>query len=129
MKENKLHVIAKIDKKIYGIDELNTDEVVITEERMNHIKEHHPEVFELIMDNLKETIENPDIVYDEIIHAETRWAIKKVDDKHIRVIIRLSSKNRNYDYLNSIITAQILPIRRIKRYEEIKRVKIVYKTK
>lgn len=45
MKENKIHVIAKIDKKKYGIEELNTDEVVMTEERMNHIKDHHPDVF------------------------------------------------------------------------------------
>lgn len=127
MKENKLHVIAKIDKKKYGIEELNTNEVVITDERINHIKEHHHEVFEFVMEKMKDTVEEPDYVYDETLHEDTRWAIKLVNGENIRIVLKLSVGKKNSKFKNAVITAQLIPSHRIERHIKTNRIKMVYK--
>ena len=49
-KEYKMHLVGRINRNIYECVTRNiiTDEVIITEERIEHIKERHPTDFERI---------------------------------------------------------------------------------
>ena len=43
-----MQIVGKIDKNIYKciVDEFVTDEVIITDERIRHIKDRHPNDYE-----------------------------------------------------------------------------------
>ena len=43
-----MHIVGRIDRKIYECitDDITTDEVIITEERIQHIVERHPNDYE-----------------------------------------------------------------------------------
>lgn len=57
-----MHLVGRINRNIYECVTRNiiTDEVIITEERIEHIKERHPTDFERYNKYLEEIIGNPD---------------------------------------------------------------------
>lgn len=61
-----MHPVGKIDRKIYRCitDDIVTDEVVITDERIGHIKERYPNDYERYYEYLKEVVEQPDYIVE-----------------------------------------------------------------
>ena len=59
-----MHIVGKLDKNIYRCitDDIITDDVIITEERINHIKERHPNDYEKYYTYMREVIEIPDYI-------------------------------------------------------------------
>ena len=53
-----MHVVGKIDQEIYQCitNDIVTDEVIITDERIEHIKERHPNDYERICSYIPEMI-------------------------------------------------------------------------
>ncbi|MCD7841741.1 MAG: hypothetical protein LUG56_04655, partial [Lachnospiraceae bacterium] len=56
--------IGTIDVHLFEIEfgKLQTDEIIITEERLNHIKDRHPEDFYLFDKYVKNIISDPDYI-------------------------------------------------------------------
>ena len=65
-RKNKMHLVGRINRNIYECVTRNiiTDEVIITEERIEHIKERHPTDFERYNKYLEEIIGNPDYIIE-----------------------------------------------------------------
>ena len=63
---NNVHYIGKLNLEIYKCvtDDIVTDEVIITDEQIAHIKERHPTVYERYGKYLTEIIENPDYILE-----------------------------------------------------------------
>ena len=61
-----VHYVGKIDRSIYKCitEDIVTDEVIITDERIGHIKERHPNDFEIYCDYLKLIVEDPDYIVE-----------------------------------------------------------------
>ena len=61
-----VYKVDKINKSIYKCitDDIVTDEVIITDERIQHIKERHPNDFELYCQHLRTVVENPDYIIE-----------------------------------------------------------------
>ncbi len=61
-----MHTVGKIDKEIYKCitDDIISNEVIITDERVGHIKERHPNDYERYYRYLKEIVENPDYIVE-----------------------------------------------------------------
>ena len=55
---------TEVFEREYG--ELNTSEVIITDERVQHIQEHHPVDYSLFEEYGKKTVEDPDIIIRDI---------------------------------------------------------------
>ncbi len=82
-----------------------TKDVVLFEERINHIKERHPEVEKHIKD-IPKIIKNPDMVLQETNRKDTVWIIKKLD-KNVKVTMKLNiAEDKNIK--NSIIQMQFM---------------------
>ena len=118
-------VVGRVSPKKYKEENLKTNRVILTEERKQHIRERHPEAFETIMSNIKLVVEDPSEIYNEVQKKQTRWAIRKVDGHTLRVIIKLETESNSNS--NSIITAQFINEKRIKKYLEKGQVSLVYK--
>jgi len=103
-----MFTIGKLDRSIYRCISQNiiTDEVVITEKQIEHIKERHPNDFERFEMYFKEIVEQPDYII-ESPKPKTALVLKEVlidNNEVFKMVIRLATSEDNPTYKNSIIT-------------------------
>ena len=102
-----MHVICKIDRSIYSVvtPQILTDEVVLTDEQLAHIKERHPQDYECYAPYLPELLMRPDFIL-EANRPHTALVLKEfhVDGVRFQLILRLVTVNDPKGYSNSIIT-------------------------
>lgn len=99
--------ICKLDKTLYRCvsEEMSTEDVVITEERIEHIREHHPNDYERFVGYMSDIIQNPDYII-EANKANTAVLLKEVEaaGEKFKLILRLRVDNEPADYKNSVIS-------------------------
>ena len=100
--------IGKLDKNKLGKykNKIITEDVVLTDERIKHIKEHHPNDYEKYGNNISEILSNPDYIIDDNKNANTVLYMKTItkDNKNIQVVVRLATNQEKKGKKNSIIT-------------------------
>lgn len=114
----------QILEKEFG--KINSNKVILRNERLEHIKERHPEVVDIITNNIKTIIEDPDYILKDYKNKNTIWHIKNINDENINIVIKLSVTNDlgSKNYKNSIITAYKLSEKQKKRY--MKKAKVLF---
>lgn len=104
----KLILIGKLDKNKLGKykNRILTENVILTTERIEHIKEHHPGDYEKYGDYITEIINEPDYVLNDNKNIDTVLFMKTIDieDKNIQLVIRLNTNKNESDKQNSILT-------------------------
>ena len=102
-----LYFVGKLDKKLYGCvtAEIETDIVIITEERITHIKERHPDDYEHFAKYIPQIIADPDYIIEEN-KRNTAIILKEIEDngKKYKTVLRLKFKKDFAGYKNSIIS-------------------------
>ena len=103
-----VHIVGKINREIYKCitKDITTDEVIITDERIMHIKERHPNDYECYYEYLREIIEAPDYII-ESNKPNTALILKEIiesDEKQFKTVLRLKTSKDNAGFKNSIIT-------------------------
>lgn len=83
---------------------LKTKETVITDERLKHIKERHPEDYELFKKYGSEAIKNPDIIISDFKNENTVFMVKRLGDTNINVVTKLILKTDDSKFKNSVLT-------------------------
>ena len=103
-----------------------TSEVVITEERIEHIKNRHPGIYERYHTYLRNIVESPAyILEDNKPNTIALLGIYAHEGKQFMLIVRLHTAGDPEGYMNSVITFMRLSK---KRYDEyIANKKILYK--
>lgn len=119
--------LGRIDIKIleseYG--EIKTDEIVVTNERLDHIKERHPEDFELFNTYGKESVEHPDMLIKDEKHEGTVFMIKKLPDTNLNVVVRVVLETDEEGLKNSVMTFYRIRERNLRKLTE--KNKLLYK--
>ena len=92
--------LGKYGKKVV------TEEVVLTNERIKHIKEHHPGDYEKYSKYISKVIENPDYIIKDNKNIDTILYMKKIKeiDKNIQIVVRMNSNKKEKYKKNSILT-------------------------
>ena len=122
--------IAKLHKAIYKCvtEDIVTDDVILTNERLQHIKQRHPNDFNLYLGYIKTTVEDPDYII-EANKPNSAVALKDIiidNNIHLKAIVRLATSTDNPEYKNSVITFQTIREKEWKRLLKNKnRVKIL----
>lgn len=102
-----VHIVGKIDKKIYSCitDDIATDEVIITEERIAHIMERHPDDYEKFMKYIPDIISAPEYIV-EAGKPNTAVILKEIKEngEKFKVILRIKVKADPASYRNSILS-------------------------
>lgn len=102
-----MHIVGKIDKDIYRCitKDIITDEVVITDERIAHIKERHPNDYERFFSYIPKIIANPDYII-EANKPNTAVVLKEIkeQDEKFKLVMRIIVKNDPAGYKNSVIS-------------------------
>lgn len=128
MGEN-VHIIGKIDIEKYKCvtEDILTEEVVITEPQIAHIKDRHPNDYERYFKYISEILKSPDYIL-EANKPNTAFVLKYIVDngKRFQLILRLKTSNDPEHYKNSVITFLKVEEKRYNRYLRTK--KILYKS-
>ena len=103
-----MQYIGKIDREKLGDykEKLVTTDVILTEERIKHIKEHHPGDYEKYGVYIKEVIRDPDYILDDNKNIDTVLYMKNIkeNNKNIQIVIRLNTNKTEFNKKNSILT-------------------------
>ena len=91
--------IVKVLESEFG--KLNGNDVILREERLEHIRERHPEVADLVKEKYKEIIENPDYILKDSKNEDTIILINTTKKGNLNTVIKLSL---NKEHKNSVIT-------------------------
>lgn len=86
----------------FGI--LRTCEVVITEERAAHIRSHHPQDYALFLQYGCDAVFSPDLLVQDEKNTGTVFAIKRLPETNLNVVVRLVLEADDPSYKNSVMT-------------------------
>lgn len=123
-----MHIIGKIDITLYSCitADIVADEVIITNERIQHIKEHHPGDFERLAPFLPIVIQEPDYILADK-SPNTGLLLKEIrqNDLRIKLVLRLHTSTDPAGFRSSVLSAWII---REKEYQRlIRNKKVLYK--
>lgn len=125
-----VHSIGKIDiEKFKCISkDILTDEVIITDERIQHIKDRHNDDFEKIKPYFREILKSPDYILEDSNRKNTGLILKQItkDDLRVQMVLRVHTSTDKKGYKNSIISAWEISESRWQNY--LKNKKILYKS-
>lgn len=120
VKKIELTVLGNLDPSplISTFGHLQTTEVVVADERIAHIKERHPEDYLLFEQYGRESILSPDILIQDIKNVGTVFAVKKLPDTNLNVVLRLVLDTDNPDFKNSVMTFYRIREKNLKKLME-----------
>lgn len=103
-----MQYIGKLDiEKIGNYKKyLITDEVILTDERLEHILIYHKTEYEQFRLYIKEIIESPDFIIEDNRHDDTMIYLKCIEniEKKCRIVVKLALGQDEEHSKNSIIT-------------------------
>lgn len=123
-----MHIIGKINKNIYKCvtEDITTEEVIITDNQINHIKNRHPNDYENFSSYFSDILSDPDFIL-EANKPNTAFILKQIteNDLTVQLILRLQTSQNPKGYKNSIITFLKIDIKTWNKY--LRNKKILYR--
>lgn len=93
--------ISLMEKRFKNIQ---TEDIIVTNERIAHIKERHPEDYELFKIFGADSVQNPDYIIEDRKHDGTVFMVKKLPDTNLNVVCRLALSTDEEGLKNSVMT-------------------------
>lgn len=102
-----VHAVGRIDKEIYKCitEDIRTDEVIISDERIGHIKTRHPNDYERFYAYIPGIIQSPDYII-EANKENTGVLLKEITEsgEKFKLVLRIAVKSDPDGYKNSVIS-------------------------
>lgn len=103
-----MNLIGKLDRSIYKCisSDMTTDEVIITDERIAHIKEGHPTDYDLIAPFMQDALEEPDFIIRDK-RKNTGLILKHIETENFQfqMVLKIHTSSDPEGFKNSIISA------------------------
>ena len=98
--------LGKIDLSLLKDEfgKIQTDEIIITEERINHIRMRHPEDYSLFNIYGAICVKDPDYIIKDGKHDGTIFMVKKLEDTNLNVVVRIALETDDKGIMNSVMT-------------------------
>ena len=124
-----VHQIGRIDTEKYSVvsKQIRTDKVVITDERIEHIRERHPNDFERYSRYISQMLLSPQYILEDPV-PNTAVLLQEFleNDERFRLILRLAVVGDDPYKKNSVITFLKISEKKFRKY--IRNKKILYKS-
>lgn len=124
-----VHYVGKIDKEIYKCvtGDIVTDDVIVTQRQIEHIKMRHPNDYERFNQFFSEIVSKPDyIIESQKINTALILKEIEVEQEKFKTVLRLVTSDDNPQFKNSIITFMKIDDKEWNRM--IRNKKILYKS-
>lgn len=83
---------------------IQTSDIVVTEERLEHIKNRHPEDYGLFEKYGVDSVCNPDLVIEDMKNDGTVFMVKQLPDTNLNVVVRVVLETDDSSLKNSVMT-------------------------
>ena len=114
-----VHLVGKINRNIYRCitEDIVTDDVIITENQMQHILDRPPEAYKEVIDYLSDIIQEPDLIIKDK-HKNTGLVVKKIKtgNEYAQMVLRICTSNDDPNYKNSVISCWEISEKRLQNY-------------
>lgn len=107
---------TKVLEKEFG--KIQTDDIIVTNERINHIKERHPEDYNLFEKYGKDSVSSPDLIIKDIKNKGTVFMVKKLPETNLNVVVRVVLETDDNKLKNSVMTFYRIRERNLKKLIE-----------
>ena len=118
-------VIGRIDREIFRCiaEDIVTEEVVMTDNQLQHILQRHPEVFPAVLDVLRDILRDPDYIIEDK-HPYTGLVVRRLEtgSESLQVVLRICTSEDQPGYKNSVISCWEISERRLKNYLRYKKI-------
>ncbi len=94
---------------------LQTDEIIVTDERINHIINRHPEDYSLFTIYGASSVSDPDFVIKDEKNKGTVFMVKKLPDTNLNVVVRVVLESDDMKLKNSVMTFYRLRDKNLKK--------------
>ena len=94
---------------------LRTDEIIVTDERIDHIKNRHPEDYNLFTRYGVSSVSDPDFVIKDEKNKGTVFMVKKLPDTNLNVVVRVVLESDDIKLKNSVMTFYRLRDKNLKK--------------
>lgn len=124
-----VQTIGRIDRDKYSVvsSSIRTDEVIISDERIKHIMEHHPNDYERYAKYIGEMLGNPQYILDDPVQNTAVILHEFIEeDGRFRLILKLAVTGDEEYKKNSVITFLKISEKKFKKY--LRNKKILYKS-
>ena len=125
-----MQLVGRINIEIYKCitEDIITDEVIITDERIQHIIDNHPNDYERYFGYMREIVEEPEYII-EANKPNTALILKSFENDSVpfKTVLRIVTSTDNIGFKNSIITFMRINDKEWDRL--IRNKKILYKSK
>lgn len=117
--ETDVHKVGKIDRDIYSVisDDIITDETVITDKQIQHIKDRHPQDVDTVLRNIADVLRQPDYIIKDK-NPNTGLVIRAINfqNENLHVVLRICTANDPEGYKNSVISCWKISESRLQNY-------------
>ncbi len=114
-----MYSVGKINLEIFRCitEDITTDEAIITDSQIQHIKDHHPNDFERFSKYFSVIVSEPDYIF-EGNKPDTAVILKEIADdcERFQTVLRLCTSKDPSGFKNSVITFMKIDEKRWKRY-------------
>ena len=114
-----VHFVGNIDRKLYKCitEDIVTDEVIITDNQMQHILDRHPEAYEKVVESLNDVLVSPDFIIKDK-NKNTGLVIKgfEIENEYVQMVLRICTSEDVPGYKNSIISCWEISEKRLQNY-------------
>lgn len=127
MEFSKYQFVGKLNAEFLEIEfgKLATNELILTDERDEHIKERHAQDYNLFHKCVYDVVNIPDVILrnsknqNMVFYIKYMvFYIKYIEETHLNIVIRLSLEIEGNDKKNSIITSYQLGTKILKRLKK-----------
>ncbi len=114
-----MHLVGKIKYSIYKCitEDILTEDVIITDNQMQHILDRHPDTYREVIDYLSDIIQEPDFIIKDK-HENTGLVIKRIkrEAEYAQMVLRICTSGDNPNYKNSVISCWEISEKRLQNY-------------
>ena len=125
---NEVKELCSLNVDIYKCitEDIDTDRVVLTNKSIIHISDHHPDAYDQVLIELKDTIVDPDYIILDENRINTGLVIRKIkqleSNEHTFIVIKICTDSKNGQLANSVISGWKISEKRLQSYLRNKRV-------
>ena len=122
-----LQYIGRLDKEKLGKYKklIITDKVLISEERIIHMKEHHPELTDNEITYVSEKIKKPDYIFDDRKNIDTILMVKDNNNKNYITVVKINTNICFKEKSNTVISFWNISNKKLRQF--IRNEQIIYK--
>lgn len=115
-----IHSLGKINTEVLEKEfgNIQTDEIIVTNERIEHIKERHPEDYALFEKYGKESVASPDLIIKDVKNKGTVFMVKRLPETNLNVVVRVVLETDDSKLKNSVMTFYRIRERNLRKLVE-----------